>query len=410
MFDGRLVLTKFRRVQLEELFRATDPELQDSIRQLRDVNQRRPIKLESLQNIPVLTPQLILDRPELLLSRVAVTSNIERYPLIPVVLQHARLLTGEAVLWWKKPLKHEGWTNAPCKESIYDHEYYGPILRQYFQRGSHICIKNASNTINSEEATSITNNQSSTQPTVLQTGLAMLLTNICPTVNLVNGSIGQLHSIIYTDESKRQTAEKNLMDYNARMMTTYSSSSSSTFPPASTTFYNEDVEVPMPDYVLIKFDDSVGQYLPKHLSCVPGECVIPLNLAFAFTEYSIIIPKSKNATRCCKKDIGKISYRQFPYEPAGVTTCHKLQGQGVPTLIMNLNHRPGTAFTSLSVNTWLVTKSRVSRTEDFIAFPFYHQKPQDMPEQNFKKGQVINKIYIIYYLTYIYLFKYFLYI
>jgi hypothetical protein len=358
---------------LDELFRATDKNLQNTINDLRDPNQRRPIKLESLQNIPVLSKQLLLERPELLLSRVAVTSNIERYSLLPTLLEHARLLTGECVVWWKKPFVNKGWSNSPHINSIYDHVYYGPMLKQYFQRGSKIVLPTS--TAPSTEPESVST------PTVILSGLAMLLQNICPTINLVNGIIGQFHSIIYIDEDNRKIAQENLNNYHTELIN---------HPTTNSCCYEEAVEVPMPDFVLVKFDDSVGRYLPSHLSCVAGECVIPLKVKTkGFGEYSIIISKSKSTQRGRPSPVEKIKYRQFDYEPAAATTGHKLQGQGLSSLIMNLNYRPGTALASLSVNTWIVAMSRVSRTEDFIAFPFYNQKPERMTQKDFMKGQVI---------------------
>jgi len=278
-YAGREIAKMFSKVELTQLFRAEDDRLKEIINSMRDLNEYHPIKMEFLTKIPVLSHEHLRNNPKLRMARIAVTSNIERHFLIPIILAQHQKITGERVLYWKKPFCDPNMQSSKNGEQLYENQFYGKELKQYFQRGAYL-------------DTSGPDSKSDTY----NSGLAMLLHNICPTLNLVNGTLATLYGIVYNDQEVQHEQETRIQKGT------------------------EELEIPMPDYVLIELDSQQASNWPSHLSCVPGRYVIPLALHMCRKQYALRLATVVEGDKPLS-----FRYEQFDYEMAAVTTSHKLQ-------------------------------------------------------------------------------------
>jgi hypothetical protein len=244
--------------------------------------------METLKSIPVLTSNDIKLNPKIRVARIAVTSNSERHYLLPIVLEQHRILTGQRVVFWRKPFNNPQVVGSDLETWLYNDEMYGKELKQYFQRGAYLDTSyNTSSTVD---------NQSNTEDKSI-TGLAMLLNNICPTMNLVNGTVETLYGIVYNDNKVQRRQESRIGN--------------------GTT----ELEIPIPDYVLIELDKDQAKDWPTNFTCVPGKYVFPIKVGMSdVVKHYLRLP-----TVATSKKVVNLEYLQFDYEMAAITTAHKLQ-------------------------------------------------------------------------------------
>jgi hypothetical protein len=278
---GRRILRMFSKVELTNLFRAEDPKLRDILLQWRNQLEYHPIKMETLKSIPILTRDDINENNMLRFARIAVTSNSERHYLLPIVLEQHRILTGQRVLFWRKPFNNVQVVGSDLEKWLYKDKLYGKELKQYFQRGAFL-----------ETSTSTSNDSHEGI-----TGLAMLLHNICPTMNLVNGTVASLFGIVYNDENVQRVQESRISNGT------------------------DELEIPIPDYVLIELDKKQAKDWPKTFTCVPGKYVFPIKVGMSdVLKHYLRLPSVATDNRP-----KNLEYLQFDYEMAAITTAHKLQ-------------------------------------------------------------------------------------
>ena len=343
--SGRKILTGFMKVELNQLFRAECAELRKAITELRDTTRLHPIKMDFLNKLTPLTANFVRENPELNFARIAVTSNIERHFLLPSILNNIYVLTGEKVFYWLKTFSNPDVVSSKVSEMVYTDPLLGREMKQYFQRGA-----------------ALETNPPDPKSKHYNVGLAMLLINLCPTINLVNGTLCTLYGFVYNDE--KVTKSTNRMIDNA----------------------TSEIEIPMPDYVLIEIDKTKAKDWPTSLTCIEGRFVIPLelNMKQEFGEkYHVTIPKSMGGEKAVT-----LSIQQFDYEMACITTAHKLQGGEEKNIIINLNRRIGSSFAHFTIETLVVLISRCKYLNSIFILPFYDDKPDNMSDEDYKISQL----------------------
>jgi hypothetical protein len=155
---------------------------------------------------------------------------------------------------------------------------------------------------------------------------------------LANGTPLVLHSVVFKDDEG--SAHWNELIRNA---------------PAG-----EVIEIPVPHAVIVTVPsiDPIRWAQDGHKTVVPGNVVIPL------------VNKANRKNTIDFGDGIKVSYKSHMHDLAFAVTYHKMQGQTVSKIILDLNRRPR-SLGCLDFHAFYVGISRVKHSDHIRILPCY---------------------------------------
>ena len=173
-------------------------------------------------------------------------------------------------------------------------------------------------------------------------------TSINPTRGLANGTSGSMHSICIRNSDQPDLYREKIK--NAKP--------------------GEVINIPVPYSVNIeiKFKDNEKferiQCWPDNLTLQPGDG--------DYEPKAVVVPLiSKNDRNGIKLQNSRLGYKDHFVDLAFAMTFHKIQGQTVNKVILDINHRPGTRYrlNSLDFFALYVGMSRIKTSVDLRILP-----------------------------------------
>jgi hypothetical protein len=164
---------------------------------------------------------------------------------------------------------------------------------------------------------------------------AHLTDNMNATSGLANGTPVILHSVLLSDDDDPEFYRQKVASASP----------------------GDVINIPVPYAINVEIQSiDAAKFLKKHKSLVAGKVVIPLTYK----------SDSKNKI---KMEDQNIYYKSHSYQIAFGVTFHKIQGQTVPRIILDLNKRPGRTLGSLDFHGLYVGLTRVEYCEHIRILP-----------------------------------------
>jgi hypothetical protein len=331
---------KFKIIFLTDFQRASETDFifRGILTKIRDLNCKYPIKDSNI--LDALYKRILTNdeaNDSFSNAKLGVTSNPERYALNTKLIQDKAIQINSVVLKWENEL-----INFPDKAKeleVYLREQNDGELHGFFLKDTPVFITD----------------------------------NLCPALLVANGTSGTLHSIIYYDDDIRNNMIENINTANK----------------------GEIILVQKPDCVIIKIKkDSTGsitniikKYENLKLDSIDNNS-IDTNTHFLFP----LISKGSNyndkqvyygpSTEAKNKKC-YIKYKSFDYDIGYAVTAHKLQGETIDNIVIELNQRP-VGLKHLDLSSLYVMISRVKSLNNLRIMPFRkHYKNPSVNEHNF---------------------------
>jgi hypothetical protein len=165
---------------------------------------------------------------------------------------------------------------------------------------------------------------------------AHLKENLNANSGLANGTPTILHSILLSDKNEPDAYREIVANATP----------------------GEIIDIPVPHAIVVDIPGiNPVQFALQHKSLVEGKVVIPL-----------VYKKDPNNVIKLGKD-QKLYYKSHSYDIAFGITFHKIQGQTVPKIILDLNKRPGKHLGSIDFHALYVALTRVEYADDIRILP-----------------------------------------
>ena len=240
--------------------------------------------------------------------------------------------------------KDPSWSVAPIIVSSNRERHSLNLLQaQRFAMSKNVAIlrwrkqMNVTNEIDEMICDTLYHHEPSLTGLFVQGAPANLLENLNPTSGLANGTPIILHSVIMKDEATSENVRSRL----------------------SQAIPGEFVDIPEPHAVVVAVPSlNIENWVQHHKSLSSDEVLLPL------------VNKS-SAKNVIKVEQQKFSHKSHPLELGFAITFHKVQGQTLNKVILDLNKRPN-ALGNVDFHALYVGLTRVKRAEDIRILP-----PQD---------------------------------
>ena len=305
IIDGRNLFEQFHINFLEGFIRTeNDISLSNDIKNIWNLENLFPISIEMINSLKQITIKEMTEEEKFQVAPIAVTSNAERFSLLTPSLSYHSLKNGTRIIYWKKQF---------LDKFIIKNENI--LYSSNFEELHGFFVKNMKCIIGSNQST---------------------------IRGVANGTVGRLHSLIWTDKeiSNKMTELIN------------------------NTAIGQLVEVIIPDFVNIEFSNEIGETWKKELSIVDNSYVLPL--PYVFSGHKKKVKEFKFTQNDGTTTI--LKYTHFEYEISTASTVHKMQGDTLPAIILELNRRP-IGLKLLELASYFTSLSRVKSYDDLRIMP-----------------------------------------
>jgi hypothetical protein len=328
--QSRKLFGKFTIRRMLQFHRATDERLLNYLKQMRDLNNKYPLRdkqiLNTLFEQPLSKENLQGDWKDAL---ICVQSNNERFHLNEQFIKLKAIEMKDVLLWWDNEITHP--PSLPEQVELHLRKKFSAELNGYFLKGAPV----------------------------------ILTSNVAPVLQVANGSNGVLDSVIYIDEGDRRLVSDQIAIAKVGSMVKLHK---------------------QPDYIIIKLNMEIPTSVKNNATLNIGNMLYPER-----NDSGYLIPMSmtkdmynKNVIKFGPKDkMAIIKYNKFPFDLLYACTTYKLQGATVTKLIVDLNQRPQ-GLKAMDLRSLYVILSRVKDLGDLRIVPFrQHVTKANMNVTNF---------------------------
>jgi len=304
---GRELLQLFKMISFTEQFRSKDAVHTASINQMRRVDTTQPITKSILNSLKVLSPSDLED-----ITDDQGVTRPSPFRTAPIIVCSNRERHEINLSQSQRYGKAKGVPILRWKKTLIVSDDVGDILSDILH-----------------------DKEPDLQGIFVEGAPAHLSDNLNATSGLANGTPVILHSILLSEEDDPDSYREQVANASP----------------------GEVIDIPVPFAVIVEIPNiDHATFGLKHKSLVDGKVVIPLTY------------KSDTKNKIEIED-QKIHYKSHSYQIAFGVTFHKVQGQTVPKIILDLNKRPGRALGCLDFHGLYVGLTRVQYCADIRILP-----------------------------------------